>query len=125
MSKIDLAPAQTTLTGVYPSSLRSAEISIVLSPILWTPPIPPVTNTLMPTSAQIIMVAATVVLPNYLRAMTLERSLREHLKTPFCWERDWSWGSVRPTWMVPWRMAIVAGVAPASRIIFSREVAVS
>jgi len=44
-----LAPAQITATGVCPNSIRSADMSKVSSAPLCTPPIPPVTNTLIPT----------------------------------------------------------------------------
>lgn len=63
MSKILLAPAQTTVTLVYPSSIKSAEISNVVSANLWTPPIPPVTNIFILAYLAIIIVAATVVDP--------------------------------------------------------------
>jgi len=49
ISRMLLTPAHTTATGVRPSSVRSAEISMVASTPRCTPPIPPVTNTLMPT----------------------------------------------------------------------------
>jgi hypothetical protein len=45
ISNIDFAPAHTTATGVYPNSIKSADISNVVSAPLCTPPIPPVTNT--------------------------------------------------------------------------------
>lgn len=40
MSRMDLAPAQITATGVRPSSVKSADTSIVVSAPLCTPPIP-------------------------------------------------------------------------------------
>ena len=40
MSSTDLAPAQTTATGVRPSSMRSADTSKVNSPPRCTPPMP-------------------------------------------------------------------------------------
>jgi len=48
MSRIDLTPAETTATGVRPSSVRSALTSKVVSAPRWTPPIPPVTKIGMP-----------------------------------------------------------------------------
>ena len=44
MSKIDFTPAHTTVTGVLPNSVRSAEMSIEVSAPLCTPPMPPVAN---------------------------------------------------------------------------------
>ena len=41
-SRMDLAPAQTTMTGVRASSSRSAEMSMVVSAPRCTPPMPPV-----------------------------------------------------------------------------------
>jgi hypothetical protein len=40
MSSTDLTPAHTTATGVRPSSVRSAEMSKLLSPPRCTPPMP-------------------------------------------------------------------------------------
>ena len=48
MSRIDLAPAQTTATRVRASSTRSAEMSNVSSAPRWTPPMPPVAKTSSP-----------------------------------------------------------------------------
>ena len=47
-SRMLLAPAQTTATGVRASSVRSAETSQVWAAPRWTPPMPPVANTRMP-----------------------------------------------------------------------------
>ncbi len=81
ISKIDLTPAQTTATGVYPNSIKSADISKVFSPSLCTPPIPPVTNILMPARFAKIMVAATVVEPSIYFIIEYARSLLEHFIT--------------------------------------------
>lgn len=40
MSSMDFAPAQTTAIGDLLNSVRSLETSMLLSPPLWTPPIP-------------------------------------------------------------------------------------
>ncbi|OMH83115.1 hypothetical protein AX774_g3381, partial [Zancudomyces culisetae] len=64
MSSIDLAPPQTTLTGVRPSSVRSGLISCVFCTPRCTPPIPPVTNTSIPASFAAIIVPLTVVAPS-------------------------------------------------------------
>lgn len=40
MSNIDLAPLDTTATELFPNSVRSAEMSNVISPCRCTPPIP-------------------------------------------------------------------------------------
>ena len=63
MSRIIFAPAQTTATGVWASSCRSALTSIVTSPPRCTPPMPPVANTRMPAMLARIIVVATVVAP--------------------------------------------------------------
>jgi hypothetical protein len=47
MSRIDLTPLETTATPHLPSSVRSAEMSKVVSPSRWTPPIPKKTNPLL------------------------------------------------------------------------------
>lgn len=75
MSKIDFIPAETTIRGVFDNYTISAEISNVVSAPLWTPPIPPVTNTLIPTKFAICIVAATVVDPFNFFARTYPRSL--------------------------------------------------
>ena len=77
----DLAPAQMTATGVFASSVRSAEMSIVTSPPRCTPPIPPVTKTRIPASAASSMVADTVVAPSSRCAQTKGRSRRDTLRT--------------------------------------------
>ena len=63
MSRIDFTPADTTATEVWPSSVRSAEMSKVCWAPRCTPPSPPVTKTRMPASAASRIVAATVVAP--------------------------------------------------------------
>ena len=82
MSRIDLAPAQTTATGVRESSTRSAEMSKVSSAPRCTPPMPPVAKISMPASPAINIVAATVVPAEPLRAATSARSRREAFTTP-------------------------------------------
>ena len=74
---MDLAPAQTTHTGVRPSSVRSAETSSVASPPRCTPPMPPVTNTRTPARCASSIVHATVVAPSAPLATTPGRSRRE------------------------------------------------
>lgn len=58
------APAQTTPTGVFASSWRSAEMSKVSCAPRWTPPIPPVAKMRIPASEAISIVVATVVAPS-------------------------------------------------------------
>jgi len=41
MSRMDLIPADTTITGVRESSSRSLDMSRLSSPPLCTPPVPP------------------------------------------------------------------------------------
>ena len=63
-SRIAFAPAQTTITGVWASSSRSAETSIVVSAPRCTPPMPPVAKTEMPAMCAMSIVVATVVAPS-------------------------------------------------------------
>ena len=79
MSRMDLAPAQTTATGVWANSCRSAEMSKVSWAPRCTPPMPPVANTRIPAMAAMIMVEATVVAPSPLLASTKGMSRRLHL----------------------------------------------
>lgn len=73
------APAQTTITGVWASSSRSAEMSMVVSAPRWTPPMPPVANTRIPAIWAMIMVVVTVVAPSCPRAHSTARSRRDAL----------------------------------------------
>ena len=66
------APAQITMTGVRPSSSKSAEISIVVSAPRCTPPTPPVANTWIPARWAMIIVVATVVAPILQKALDEE-----------------------------------------------------
>lgn len=61
--RIDLMPAHTTMIGFDFNSNKSADISNVKFPSLCTPPIPPVTNTLIPHIVASRAVDATVVAP--------------------------------------------------------------
>ena len=70
ISRIDLTPAQMTPTGVFESSRRSAEMSKVYSAPRCTPPIPPVTNILIPARLARYIVPATVVEPFIFLAIT-------------------------------------------------------
>ena len=63
MSKIAFGPAATTVTSVRASSRKSAEMSKFSSAPRWTPPMPPVAKTWIPTDLATIIVAATVVAP--------------------------------------------------------------
>ena len=113
MSKIDLAPAQTTATGVYPNSIKSADMSNVVSAPLCTPPIPPVTNTYIPAQWAHIIVAATVVLPFPFYAIIYAKSLLEHLLNDFLFAPiSLIYCFVSPICITPLIIAIVAGTAP-------------
>ena len=81
MSRIDLIPAQTTVTGVLPNSSKSADISILVSAPLCTPPIPPVANTCKPAKCAKIIVPDTVVAALALDAQAYAKSLRDAFKT--------------------------------------------
>ena len=123
---MDFAPAQMTMTGVWASSSRSAEMSMVVSAPRWTPPMPPVAKIFMPAMCAIIIVVVTVVAPSSPRAMSTGRSRRLALATswPFLPRCSISSGE-SPALRRPPIMAIVAGTAPFSRIIFSTFSAVS
>ncbi len=126
MSRIDLAPAQTTATGVRPSSSRSAEMSKVSSAPRWTPPMPPVANTWMPASAAICMVVATVVPAMRFCTSSAEMSRRLALAAlpPSSASRSRSLPET-PTWKRPSITAMVAGMAPSARITASTLCAIS
>ena len=125
-SKMDLAPAQMTMTGVRASSSRSAEMSIVVSAPRCTPPTPPVAKTRMPANAAMIIVVATVVAPSCFRAASTGKSRRDALVTavPFLPRYSISSG-VRPAFRRPPMTAMVAGTAPPSRTVCSTRKAVS
>mmetsp|Transcript_148 Transcript_148/g.329 ORF Transcript_148/g.329 Transcript_148/m.329 type:complete len:248 (+) Transcript_148:2101-2844(+) len=125
MSSTDFAPAHTTITGVRPSSVRSALTSHVTSPPLCTPPMPPVTNTRMPAAAASSMVADTVVAPSPFKAMMCAMSRLETLATlvpdlAMCS----NWARSRPMHGCPAMMAIVAGTAPPALTTSSTSKAV-
>mmetsp|Transcript_40864 Transcript_40864/g.91680 ORF Transcript_40864/g.91680 Transcript_40864/m.91680 type:complete len:242 (-) Transcript_40864:235-960(-) len=84
MSRMDFAPAQTTATGVRPSSVRSAETSQLSSAPRWTPPMPPVTKTRMPAMCAINIVAATVVAPLSFIPTAFARSRRDTFSHGVC-----------------------------------------
>ncbi len=125
-SRMALAPAQTTSTGVRPSSSRSAEISIVVSAPRCTPPMPPVANTWIPARCAMIIVVATVVAPSAPRATSTGRSRREAFVTAGPVLPRYSISSaVSPAFSLPLITQIVAGTAPASRTVSSTRRAVS
>ena len=73
---MDLAPAHTTITGVWASSSRSAEMSMVVSAPRCTPQMPPVAKTWIPAMWAIIMVVVTVQAPSLPLATSTGRSRR-------------------------------------------------
>lgn len=98
ISKMDLGPEATTATGVRPSSVRSADISIARRDQIWqtdraqysqtspprcTPPKPPVAKTRMPARWARTMVPAMVVPPYILEAHAADISLLETLTLGF------------------------------------------
>ena len=87
---------------------------------------PPVANTLMPAMAAMIIVVATVVAPSSPRATSTGRSRREALVTacPFLPRYSIS-SALRPAFSLPPMMAMVAGIAPFSRMMRSTFRAVS
>ena len=63
MSRKLLQPLETTVTGVLPSSVKSAEMSMLDSAPRWTPPSPPVPKILIPARCASSMVPDMVVPP--------------------------------------------------------------
>ena len=120
ISKIDFGPAHTTLTGVLPNSVKSAETSIVYCPSRCTPPSPPVAKTLIPARCDKIIVSAIVVPPFNLLAITYPIS---RLDT-FTALRNCSKLS-SPTCGTPSIKAQVAGTTPLSRNTCSTLLAIS
>mmetsp|Transcript_31439 Transcript_31439/g.76072 ORF Transcript_31439/g.76072 Transcript_31439/m.76072 type:complete len:269 (-) Transcript_31439:314-1120(-) len=136
MSRIDLTPALTTTTGVCASSVRSAEMSIVSSPPRWTPPVPPVTNVVIPARYASFIVAATVVAPHttgrkFVSTVLLSGQLRdaatmrgmsrvEHFSarpsSPAFAKSSSSIFGI-PTLQIPSRIATVAGMTACCRKI--------
>ena len=126
MSSIDFTPAQTTATDVLASSCRSAEMSIVVWAPRCTPPMPPVAKTFMPAIWAKIIVDATVVAPSFFCPTMNAMSLLLVLMTACAAFPRYSICSrLRPITSLPCKIAIVAGTAPLSRIIFSTFNAVS
>ena len=124
-SRIDLAPAQTTATGLRPSSSRSAETSSVSSTPRCTPPIPPVAKTAMPARAAAIIVAATVVAPSRPAAAATARSRRLTFIASGCEASRATASCASPTVSVPAMIPTKAGRAPPSRTARSSPAAIS
>jgi hypothetical protein len=118
-------PALTTVTGVTDSSVRSALTSNVAPAPRCTPPRPPVVNTRMPASAASRIVDATVVAPCSPRATTYGRSRMLTLRTDASEPSSSSPSSSSPILGTPSSTAIVAGVAPSSRMICSTSRAIA
>ena len=112
-SSMLFAPAETTVTLVLDSSSRSADMSIVFSAPLCTPPMPPVAKILTPAFSARIIVLATVVAPLSPFAMTMGISLRDTLVTVRPAFPSFSISSrLHPTVGTPSMIAMVAGTAP-------------
>ncbi len=79
----------------------------------------------MPAIEARIMVEATVVAPSSPLAMIKGMSLREHLITSLALPKYSISSELRPTLSLPFKIAIVAGMAPFSLTIFSTLRAVS
>lgn len=114
ISKIDFIPLETTAMRVRPSSVRSADMSIIFSTSRCTPPIPPVANTSIPSKFAIIIVPATVVPPFRPLLITYAKSRREVFTTGMLLvhlPRVSKSVSVKPTFILPFIIPIVAGTA--------------
>lgn len=80
--------------------------------IRWKPPIPPVLNTWTPAISAIRAVAATVVDALRLNAIGNAMSKDDDFSTSFACANASSSAFVRPTWILPSKIAIVAGSTP-------------
>ena len=129
-------PAQTTATGVRPSSSRSDEMSKVGAAVepgtpsapRWTPPMPPVAKTRMPAACAAIIVAETVVAAQPPRpGRSPGEGRRDALRTDPAGAvaSASSAALVSPTSTRPSWTATVAGTAPDSRTAASEASATS
>ena len=116
-SKMDLAPAQTTIMGVSERACKSVDIS--MCPSRWTPPIPPVANTRIPACSAASIVPATVVPPSNFLTIALAKSRRLTFTGFLAFASLSSSLSLIPTRIFPSSNAIVAGTAPCSRTFAS------
>ncbi len=121
-----MAPAETTITGVRASSSRSAEMSKLFSAPLWTPPMPPVANTLMPASAGHDHGRGD----RRAAGAPLARPRRRGRRATASWRPTPAPArrarvALSPTFSRPSTTAIVAGTAPSSRMICSTAAAIS
>src|SRR5215469_7395827 len=121
MSRIDFTPAETTVIGVRPSTVRSADSSNESAKPRCTPPSPPVAKTRMPASTASTDVAATVVAPVTLDTIAGPRSRLETLMTDSSSAIRSSSEPESPTFGTPSIRAIVAGVTPVSNSSASNE----
>src|SRR5215469_14431022 len=112
MSRMDLTPAETTVTGVRDSTVRSADSSKVSPAPRCTPPRPPVANTRIPARSASTDVAATVVPPVTFLAIAMAMSRLLTLTTDSSAATRSSSSGVRPILATPSTSAIVAAVTP-------------
>src|SRR5256884_4504767 len=112
MSRMDFTPAETTVTGVLDSTVRSADSSKVSLAPQCTPPRPPVANARTPARAASTDVAATVVPPVTFLATAMAMSRLLTLTTVSSVAMRSSSPGVRPTRGTPSTIAIVAAVTP-------------
>src|SRR6516164_7409063 len=112
MSRMDFTPAETTVTGVLDSTVRSADSSKVSLAPRCTPPRPPVAKTAIPTRAASTEVAATVVPPVTFLAIATAISRLLTLTTDSSEAMRSSSSGTRPTLGTPSMSAIVAAVTP-------------
>lgn len=117
MSRMDLMPLDTTVTGFRPISIKSAEMSIVDSPLRCTPPMPPVAKILMPQRSAQMTVDATVVPPFNCFPSTYGKSRREVFMTSDVPSASAVSSPLdNPILIRPLTMAIVAGTAPCRNL---------
>ena len=119
ISRMDFMPAQTTATLVRANSIKSPDISMVFSLPRCTPPIPPVTNIEIPAILAHIIVAATVVPPSWFCKIANGKSLLLTFTVFIPRANCSSSNLLNPIFIRPSMTAIVAGIAPSLRIIFS------
>ena len=109
ISKTAFAPAEITIIGIFARAIKSWDISKEYSTPRWTPPMPPVANTRMPTWEAMCNVDETVVAPFHFLETAIPSSLRDTFFTDSCCAINANSSAFKPARILPLRMAITAG----------------
>ena len=113
-----MVPEHTTITLLRARDSRSVEISMVFSAPICAPPMPLPQATGIPAIAAVCTAAAMVMTPSDFLARRIGMSRADALKMePLLSSRYRISSSVSPTWIWPFRIAVKAGTAPASRTV--------